>query len=341
MHSRDYTGIADFLEDPSFVAWVHQTDAEAVRYWNGWQVSHPEQRERIEAAIAAVKGIRFVPHYVSEEKVAIELERLNVRIEEASRVQAQSVPDQSPWTSRSLVLRMVAGLGLLLMVGIVWNQWQGGAVMIVQNTDYGERIEMNLPDGTHVSVNAHSTIKYQKNNPRKVWLEGEAFFRVAKKTGTGEKFQVITPDLTVQVYGTEFNVNSRKQQTQVVLEEGKVRLALQNGTEKEMNPGDLITYSAARNQVVEEMRIVRAETITSWKDGTLVFDDIRLQDAMGKIAELYGLEIEFEDAEIAEKIIHLAVPTQNLDICLTAMERSGGMQILREDRRLIVKKLLR
>ena len=55
---------------------------------------------------------------------------------------------------------------------------------------------------------------------------------------TQTKFEVITPDLTVEVLGTSFNVSSREEQTEVFLEEGKIRLDL--GTEEDMmQPGKL------------------------------------------------------------------------------------------------------
>jgi ferric-dicitrate binding protein FerR (iron transport regulator) len=336
---NDYYRIEDFIEDPSFVAWVHQSDVSAVRYWEDWHERNPDQRETLVAAIAIVKGIRFTPQYVSREKVQSELAHLNARIDATAPLRSTPGSATSSLFTRRVALNMVAGLGLLFVLGIAVLQITRSP-MIVHHTGFGERTEVNLSDGSHITINANSTLRYRENTPRKVWLEGEAFFRVAKIAGTGEKFQVITDDLTVHVYGTEFNVNSRKQQTQVLLEEGKIKLALQNGAEKEMEPGDLITYSAKKNEVLEEKRLARAETITSWKDGTLIFDDITVRDAMAKIAELYGLEIEFKDAGIADKIIHLAVPTQNLEICLKALERSGGMQIRRENLRLTIEESL-
>lgn len=331
---HEYDHIADFLEDASFVTFVYRQDPEAIRFWHAWQAAHPDKAELLESAVAIVKGIQFVTPEMSHHKVQEELAKLHARIEE--REEKQPVVFGMQRFSRRMALQLVAGLGLLLLVGFAIQQLNQ-PIMISHRTDFGDRVEMNLPDGTHVTLNANSTLRYEKDKPRKVWLEGEAFFKVAKKPQTRERFLVITNDLTVHVCGTEFNVNSRKQQTQVVLEEGRVRLALQNGTEQEMVPGDLLTYSAAKNKVVESKRLLSAEALTSWKDGTLIFEDIRVEDALEKIAELYGYEIVFEDVRIADKLIHLTIPTKNLEICLNMMELSGGITIRRKDRLLIVK----
>ncbi len=50
---------------------------------------------------------------------------------------------------------------------------------------------------------------------------------------------VHTPEATIEVLGTEFNVNTRHRQTHVVLHEGKVQLSALNETELVMKPGDM------------------------------------------------------------------------------------------------------
>ena len=48
---------------------------------------------------------------------------------------------------------------------------------------FGAKSEVKLADGTEVILNAGSTIKYKNNyntNNRDIFLEGEAYFKVAK-----------------------------------------------------------------------------------------------------------------------------------------------------------------
>ena len=211
--------------------------------------------------------------------------------------------------------------------------------MIFHQTAFSEKMELDLPDGTKVSLNANSELKYKKENPREVWLNGEAFFKVQKKMQTGERFLVHTNDLTVEVLGTAFNVHTRMEQTSVVLEEGKVNLQLENGLEKEMEPGDLIAFSAKENRILKEEKTLKTEIHTSWKDGSLLFEDISLKDAMSQITEIYGVKIKFENEAISSKRIHIGVPTTNIDICIKAMEIACKIKIEKSDNLLIIDEL--
>ena len=335
MKKKDYHRIEDFLEDASFIAWVHEADTEAGRFWRNWQMEHPEQAEMLETARAIVKGLKFEPKYVEMTEVHGEWEKLTSRIDQREESKISHIQAKRQWLNYRKTMWVAAAVALLITIGFLLQQYSGPEV-VSYHADFGKRQEISLPDGTQLTLNANSTLQYEKGEARKVWLEGEAFFKVAKGFENRKKFQVITSDLVVEVYGTEFNVNSRKRQTQVVLEEGKVKLALSNGTFKEMQAGDLITYSANQNQIIEEKQLERVTALTSWKDGTLIFEDISLKNAMEKIAELYGLEVVFEQAEMAEEKIHLAVPTDNLEICILAMKRSGSIRINLEDKTLTV-----
>ena len=326
MKNKDYHLIEDFLEDASFVAWVHHTNPEAVRFWNKWQIEHPEQTELLETAKAIVKGFQFEPQYLEMAEVNSEWDKLTQRILERDNLGPRVSQVKRIGLNRHTIVRIAAAVACLIAIGFLVQKYSG-TEKISYYADFGKRQEIKLPDGTQLTLNANSTLRYEKENPRKVWLDGEAFFMVAKKTDTNKKFEVVTPDLIVEVYGTEFNVNSRKKQTQVVLEEGKVKLALSNGIQREMQPGDLLTYTAEGNRIIEEKKLERLETLTSWKEGTLIFDNISLSDAMGKIGELYGLKIVFEEANIANEPIHLAVPTDDINICLQAIEHSGSIPI--------------
>lgn len=112
-------------------------------------------------------------------------------------------------------------------------------------TAYGKTERITLPDQSVVLLNANSVLSYNDkwtdNKTREVWLAGEAYFEVKKSDARGNaKFVVHTDQLSVEVLGTEFNVNNRRGKTQVVLNAGKVRLTSDTTLEKEiiMAPGE-------------------------------------------------------------------------------------------------------
>ncbi|MDD7915216.1 FecR family protein [Polaribacter ponticola] len=210
--------------------------------------------------------------------------------------------------------------------------------LVTHKTSYGEILNIKLQDGSDVTLNSNSSVSYYKNESRKLWLTGEAFFDVDKKIATNAKFWVITDDLSVEVYGTSFNVNSKKKKTDVFLEEGNIWLKLKNGTDKKMIPGNYISYSAEKNKILEDINVYNATLKTSWKNGSLIFEKLSLEKAMEKIEESYGYSIIFNDDISKNTLITGAVPTTNIDICIKAIEKSVDVTITKEENSLIISK---
>ena len=77
--------------------------------------------------------------------------------------------------------------------------------------------QLRLSDGTVVYLNSDSRLKYPEvftGNERKVYLEGEAYFEVAKDKE--HPFKVTAQGVEVNVLGTHFNVNAYPERTDVV-----------------------------------------------------------------------------------------------------------------------------
>ncbi len=95
----------------------------------------------------------------------------------------------------------------------------------------GQHLTAILPDSSRVTLNAETSIKYNRNRwfaDRSVSLNGEALFEVRK----GSSFYVTTPKATTRVLGTVFNVYSRKGLVKVTCFEGKVSV-MAKGSQKQ------------------------------------------------------------------------------------------------------------
>lgn len=104
------------------------------------------------------------------------------------------------------------------------------------STQMAQKTMIDLPDHSEVTLNALSTISYNKkdwSSVRDVALIGEAYFKVAK----GESFNVITEIGKVTVLGTQFNVKHRDNLFEVVCYEGSVQVSHES-TIKILKPGD-------------------------------------------------------------------------------------------------------
>ena len=331
MKKRNYTKIDDFINDTSFINWVRKNKLSDIAFWDRWIFENPDKKQLALDAKDILVGIQFNKTTLSDNKVELEWNKFENRINSRNKELISIIP----LYKNKKYISIAASLLILIFSGFYFaNQ----PTKIVHKTAFGEIINIKLQDGTNVTLNSNSTLSYKDDNLRKVTLKGEAFFKVEKKIETNAKFWVKTNDLQVEVYGTEFNINSRNKKTQVFLQEGAIELKLRNGNEKKMVPGDLVSYSYSSNRILEEKRSLRPELQTSWKDGSLIFDRSTLKAAMNKIEETYGLITIFEDIAIEKILLTGTVPTENIGICIKTIEKSAQVQIINKNNKLYISK---
>ena len=222
------------------------------------------------------------------------------------------------------ILSMAASILVLLAIGL-WFYNRPVEPLLV-HTAFGEQQSMQLSDGSQVQLNANSQMSFQKDwgqhDDREVWLEGEAFFAVEKKPTTGQKMKVITNDLVIEVLGTTFNVNSKRERTTVYLQEGSIRLYLKGiDSVLQMNPGDLVIYSDKTGQFIKK-RPEMAEVHTSWKDGVLTFNEAPLGEVLRRIEEIYGVKFKLAVDHIRQTRVNLPLPIHDLTTAISILDKT-------------------
>jgi ferric-dicitrate binding protein FerR (iron transport regulator) len=234
---------------------------------------------------------------------------------------------------RIAVWRYAAAASVILLLSATLFFLYFGNSTVHLSTAYAEKQEVELPDGSTILLNANSELRYhqdwEKNGVREVWLEGEAYFKVSKLQNSEDKpvkFVVHAQDLEIQVLGTEFNVQNLGREVQVVLAEGKVRLSNQATDLKlDMKPGQLVAYSAEKQQVIREE--VNTRQYTAWKDGRYIFDDLSLQEIAHLINRNYGKEVVFEQPALADKRMSATIPSTDLEVVIAIIEETMGVMI--------------
>lgn len=235
-----------------------------------------------------------------------------------------------PWT-----LRIAAAL-VIAMISFLLIDIKPAQVQLA--TAYGEQKRITLPDGSSVQLNGNSSIKYaaewDKDEDREIWVDGEGFFDVVH-TANDAKFTVHTNDaLDVQVLGTRFNVKVRSGKSEVMLEEGRVRLAMMKdgGTDTlTMKPGDLVIK--AKQQVRKSS--VEANHYASWKDNKLYFSDTPLIEVARLLEETYGFQVEFRTKALSERKLSGEIRSAKGEDILTAIRESLDIKITEDGRRVV------
>ncbi|WP_236970185.1 FecR family protein [Membranihabitans marinus] len=267
--------------------------------------------------------------------------------------QKKSNSNSSPLKKKHWMTPLSIAAGLLLIVGLAAWFWLHREVIVIYETGYGEVKEIQLNDNSYVRLNANSKMYWDENwafrSHRKVQIEGEAFFDVAHLNGN--QFLVETPDLTVQVTGTTFNVSNRREKTEVFLESGKVFLQLNPGTESdilafdkkklmkaslEMVPGDQFTYSSTTEEIVQhDNRTI--EQVASWKTGSLIFKDIPLKVVFQELSDVYGKKFAVQDSSLLEKKIDAAYPYSDWKTVIKLMKLTINREMLETENVVTVK----
>jgi ferric-dicitrate binding protein FerR (iron transport regulator) len=155
---------------------------------------------------------------VSEKEVEDALQKALFRIRHStisnSRKNGKALPNLLfPFKKLAIasVISLVIGLSLYhLFSGMLNTEHQvvEAAVSKVM-TPLGSKAQVELPDGTVVTLNAGSELYYSSTfgiDSRDVWLKGEGYFKVAKNEAI--PFIVQAKKVRIKALGTEFNVKA-------------------------------------------------------------------------------------------------------------------------------------
>ena len=262
---------------------------------------------------------------------------------QGSKELLKEIMDEQPAPRRSfkawkLIPRITAAVILMCTVWVFWPDSTPDD--LVFETDYGETRNIELPDGSRVLLNANSRIVWKGTwsevGHRSVTLQGEAFFEVVKTDDM--HFEVATPDLTVDVLGTEFNVRSRGTETNVYLKEGKVRLEINSPDIQnlEMEPGDFVQY----DHLAKNLKSTTHHSLqdkASWVDGMLDFQDESVPQILQEFENLYGKTFRIENEILLDKRMDVSLPYADWNLVRKALEIALDVEFTSSRDTIIVK----
>lgn len=221
----------------------------------------------------------------------------------------------------------------LFLLGLAYAFFQNSekaseSPMLNHSTKSGQRIKLKLSDGTQVILNAESTISYPKifsDDAREIKLEGEAYFEVAKDVR--RPLRVQTKNSLTEVLGTQFNVKDYPEDSiaSVSLLEGSVEVNADNNKKPFLlQPGEQWNW----NKNLQEEKLLDFDPIkvTGWKDNILIFDELRLVEAIPMIERHFGVEIILENQKLGQCRLNLRSKNYTLGQLLQGFFYSGNIK---------------
>jgi ferric-dicitrate binding protein FerR (iron transport regulator) len=227
-------------------------------------------------------------------------------------IQARMGPDirKVQGSSLPIWLRAAAAISFLLIASYsLFDQYlspaktnQPLAKIKEVRASRGQKLDIRLPDGSRVKLNANSRISYLEKlsgDTRDVTLDGEAYFDVS--SNPSRPFIVHTQYASTKVLGTSFNVLVTPEATAITLVEGKVDVSVPTGQTASLVPNEQALISRESKNITTHQ--VDVEKYIEWKSNTLRFDDTSVREAFNTIENWYDVEIDVNDPALLDCVI--------------------------------------
>jgi transmembrane sensor len=327
-------GVPDFILDEYFQSWVLNPTTESEKFWVDWLAQHSYQREDIEKAVLLVKSLHIKrEEAISDDEITNEWTKLK-----------QDLRNEDATSGRTIFWRygyqIAAAVALVLVsAGLFYYARYANASPQLYTTAYGETREIMLPDSSWVVLNANSALtlseNWESNQLREVWLKGEAFFKVRKKPNH-TRFVVNANSVKIEVLGTRFNVNNRHDRTNVVLEEGKVRLIIKDKNDIIMRPGESVEVNAKRDLITQ--KAVKPQLYKAWVDKQVIFEGTPIREIAQQIEDTYGYKVVVTGDELSGKKLTGVLPAHDINILLKSLQATFNLQIDKQQDTIVIKR---
>ena len=197
----------------------------------------------------------------------------------------------------SVIVITVSVTAVLFSIG----KDNGGMYLAMQTITVpaGQRVNLDLPDGSNVWLNAGTTMQYPVSfmtDKREVILDGEAYFEVAHNEKS--PFVVHTSTLDVEVLGTKFNVEaySKKAVFEASLMQGKIRV------KSPLNEKAAVVLLPNYKTILKDGRLVVSKiddyNVYRWKEGLYCFKSKPFIQIMEDLERYYDMKIQVDKKSI-------------------------------------------
>jgi len=319
------------IKDPSFINWVLQRNGRDEAHWEQYLRQHPELQEHIEEARLMVLGLPFRERKTPEATLNRSWSRLRTAIE--------TVEKREKRRRASRLFRRAAAIlvPLILASGILLWEYYGTEKLTEYTTDYGERLEVSLPDGSRVNLNANSTLRVHnltQTGALKVELWGEAFFIVPRHEPESP-LRIRTQNSVITVTGTNFNLHAYQTYAIVSLVDGKIRLARKGEGYRDLEAGQTAWFDREKQKFVIEAK--NLAKWTSWVEGKWDFSrGGTLAEAAQRLKATYGLNCKFRPPELANDSIGGVINLKSREIALKGLAIISDLEYQYEGRDTVV-----
>jgi len=329
----------DLLNNESFLKWVKTPNQDSDQFWQAAQVSYPALRDLISEARQLIIAANFQHKAMSEEEHLLLWQKID---------DATSRPVLKGRVSQLWIRLIAAAMLTGIVLSIVIYRYRNAPITL--ETGYGQIKTFQLPDGSSVTLNANSHLRFNptwsNKTLREVWIDGEGYFNVIHLHKKGhiaahDRFIVHAKKVDVEVLGTTFNLTDRKNAVEVTLVTGRVKFDIiqKKSGSVIMYPGEYVHYISDLHKDTLVRKRIDIKNKIDWKNGILHFNQTPVTEVFEYVHDVYGYKTPGLRPEIAGLKLTGTFSNHNLDALILAISKTLNISIYKDSstRQLTVK----
>jgi len=347
--------VEDLIQDAWFRAWVNKNDPDASLFWEKWLLNNPKERDKVKQAYQIVRSLSYLdgPMPIDRKKEAWNAIRASTTKPHAlSKNRRKNGGNENVRLWIKAISTIAATILVFVAFGYAFSVIRDSINenkmaennekhLFEKETDPGQRIRFNLPDGSLVHLNSASKVIYKTGHDglsREVHLQGEAFFDV--ESDKDRPFRVYANSTEVTALGTEFNVRIGKtdSNTEVSLVEGKVEVVNLASEHKEalyLNKGEQAFLVPSKKTMTKST--FEPELVAIWKEGLLLFENTSILTVKEALERWYGVNIIFQNKHEADLNVTGRFDKEYLGNVLESLSYSARFEYEMEDKTVYIR----
>ncbi len=249
-------------------------------------------------------------------------QRFNLKPADASSGKKKNpVVALSPFSPYATAASIAIIIGTFTWLGITGQlnfkgmeeKFVAAAETISYPAEPGERAEVRLPDGSLIQLNKGSRLHLLKDEfnkqKRELWLDGEAFFDVAKDPD--KPFIVHYGSMQAVVRGTSFNIKAYQQlgEYTVSVRSGKVEVYAEEQSLSLLTPDQQLVYQLENEHY--EISELAWENAAAWRDGVLVFSNANLEELKLRLHQNFDVQLDCAGDVLQGVRLHAIFPKES------------------------------
>ena len=216
----------------------------------------------------------------------------------------------------------------ILLIGIGINQPEYCLKLTSQyyQTEKGQTLTIALSDGSQIQLNTHSQLRVADIfGWRKAWLEsGEAWFSIHHDDSN--PFEVFAGHGSIRDIGTQFNVMTDQNHTDVMVQEGEVSIHTNQANVQRLVANQQSSFDDAGQ--LDIITAADANATGAWRSGMLIFKHQTLPEVLKQLTRYHNVAFEISDMKLQTMTFSGRFSTTNLNESLTTLSSALGVKIV-------------